>query len=291
MTVKQQGKDLYLYTDLFDLGRTLDCGQCFRFEETADGSWTGITHFGRLTATDTGSGCVIFHDTDEYRFSEYIVPFFDLERDYGAVNDALCADPVLAAAVAHGRGIRIMRQPEWETVCSFIISQNNNIPRIKGIISRLCESFGTPLDPRRKAEGFAFPGPSALARLSTGDLAPLRAGFRDRYILDAARKFAEQSIDLALVRGGPLDQARAELMKIKGVGEKVADCALLFGFGRIEAFPRDVWIKRAMAALYPPGKNGGEPCLPACARPFAGIAQQYIFSYIRSHNGLGAAAV
>ena len=156
-----------------------------------------------------------------------------------------------------------------------MISQNNNIKRIKGIVQRLCEQFGD-----RLPDGtYAFPDAEKMASLTADDLAPLRAGFRNRYLVDAARKVADGDVDLEKCRSCDYDEARRELMQITGVGVKVADCALLFGLHRIEAFPLDVWMKRAMATLFPgmtPGDFG----------QYAGIAQQYIFHYSRMNPKL-----
>ncbi|MBQ1814910.1 MAG: DNA-3-methyladenine glycosylase 2 family protein, partial [Ruminococcus sp.] len=143
--------------------------------------------------------------------------------------------------------------------------------RIKGIVDRLCESFGEDI-----GGGFAFPNAEALARLSPDDIAPLRAGFRNRYIIDAAQKVASGEVDLEACRTLEYEQARRELMKITGVGVKVADCTMLFGLHRIEAFPVDVWMKRALKTLFP-------GMTPADFGEYAGIAQQYIFHYSRMH--------
>lgn len=271
MSTTQNSRDYAVKLSEFDLAKTLDCGQCFRFDEGEDGIWSGIAPFGLLKMRQEGEN-VTFFDTDRERYEKLIAPYLDLDTDYAAIRDLLCADPTLAAAAAYACGIRIMRQQPWETLCSFIISQNNNIARIKGIISRLCEGFG-----EKTEGGYAFPTAERLAALEPADLAPLRAGFRDKYIIDAARKVASGEVDFEKVAAAGSDDARAELEKIKGVGDKVADCALLFGFHRLEAFPRDVWIKRAMAALFPQG-------LPQFALPYAGVAQQYIFHYARTSD-------
>ena len=160
-------------------------------------------------------------------------------------------------------------QPPWETLCSFIISQNNNIKRIKGIIGRLCETYGEKIE-----GGYTFPAAQTLAKLEVEDLAPLRSGFRAKYIIDAARRVASGEVDLFALQNMPYEDAKNELLKIKGVGPKVADCALLFSHRHIEALPKDVWIKRALQVLF-----GGE--LPEVAVPYAGIVQQYIFFYAR----------
>lgn len=253
----------------FSLADTLDCGQSFRFSEDADGRWSGIAHGRRLTVGLEGDVFTLY-DTETEEFEKIWRRYFDLDRDYGEILTAIEDNEILRRAGEYGSGIRLLKQEPWETLCSFIISQNNNIPRIKGIIERLCESFG-----KRINGGFSFPGAEVLASLSVEDLAPLRSGFRAKYILDAARKVARGDVDLAALGNLPLDQARESLMSITGVGPKVADCALLFGSGRIECFPKDVWIRRAMSELF-----GGE--LPDCALPFAGIVQQYIFHYART---------
>ena len=192
--------------------------------------------------------------------------------DYSHIKQLFSGDPTLAAAIELAGGLRIMRQPLFETVVSFIISQNNNIPRICGIVSRLCENYG-----ERVPGGYAFPTAERLASLTEQDLAPLRSGFRARYILDASRRFALGELDPALIASLPLEEAAHKLMTITGVGPKVAACSLLFGAHRLDAFPIDVWIKRAMAHYYPSG-------LPEQFLPYAGIAQQYIFVYARTQH-------
>ncbi len=253
----------------FTLAETLDCGQAFRWKKREDESWEGVA-FGkylRLSATEEG---IILYDTTEDEFNSVWKNYFDMERDYAEIIAKISDSEVLKVASGFGDGIRILQQDPWETLCSFIISQNNNIPRIKGIVERLCESFGEPV----KDGYYSFPTAARIAALTLEELAPLRSGFRAKYILDAAKKVASGDIDLNLLKTMELDAARNELMKIYGVGEKVADCTLLFGLSHIEAFPKDVWIKKAMAKLF-----DGE--LPACAMPYAGIAQQYIFHYAR----------
>lgn len=179
--------------------------------------------------------------------------------------------PALEPACRFAGGIRVLRQDGWEALASFILSQNNNIKRITGIIERLCCQFGNPI-----GGGLcAFPPPERLAGLSPEDLAPLRSGFRARYLIDAARQVTGGTVDLAALSALPTAEARAELMKIVGVGKKVADCALLFGFGHGDCFPVDVWIGRALAELLPEG-------LPPSLAPCAGIAQQMIFHYMRA---------
>ncbi len=255
----------------FSLAQTLDCGQAFRWKSDGDGVWSGIAG-GKYIELKEQNGDIVISGASKRDFEEFWFDYFDLGRDYAAVIKQFSADKTLFAAANASSGIRILRQEPFEALCSFIISQNNNIPRIKGIIERLCENFG-----ERKEKAYAFPEAEVLARLTPDDLAPIRSGFRAKYIIDAARRVAGGEIDLNSLCKLGYDEAREILLKIKGVGPKVADCALLYGCGHIEAFPKDVWIKRALSDYF-----GGE--VPACAQGAAGIAQQYIFYYIREKS-------
>lgn len=258
-----------------DLRQTLDCGQSFRWSENSDGSFDGIA-FGRKVRVWLDGESLYIENTTKEEFQNIWKNYFDLELDYGKIREEISSiHPVLADAARYAPGIRILRQEPYEALCTFIISQNNNIKRIKGIVQRLCESFGEEI-----SDGaFAFPTPQKMALLTEQELAPLRAGFRNRYLIDAAQKVCSGEVDLELCRTLDYEQARKELMKITGVGVKVADCTLLFGMHRIEAFPVDVWMKRAMERLFP-------DMTAADFGRYAGIAQQYIFHYSRMHPEL-----
>ncbi|MBO5895824.1 MAG: DNA-3-methyladenine glycosylase 2 family protein [Clostridia bacterium] len=254
--------------ECFDVGLCLDCGQAFRWERAEDGTWQGIAMGKFLRLSQNGDKITLF-DTTEEDFNNIWHSYFDLDRDYNAIISTYDDKSLLVACNAYP-GIRILKQDEWEALCSFIISANNNIPRIKGIIGRLCEQFGNKIE-----GGYTFPTAQALAGLTVEDLAPIRSGFRAKYIIDAAQKVASGEVDIEQVKALPFDEAKAQLLKIKGVGEKVAQCTLLYGFGRVEAFPRDVWVNRIVAELYPDG-------LPECIRDTEGIAQQYLFHWRRN---------
>lgn len=256
-------------SDPFDLAQTLDCGQAFRWESVTDTKWHGIAFNKYLCLEKSSENELVLHNTTKGDFENVWKDYFDLDRNYSEIIYALSRNEILKTASDFGKGIRVLNQEPWETLCSFIISQNNNIKRIKGIISRLCENFGEKIE-----GGYTFPTAEKLANLSPEDLSELRAGFRAKYIIDAAKKVSSGLVRLGSLKDIPLDSAREELMKITGVGPKVADCALLFSHKHIEAFPKDVWIKRAMQVLF-----DGE--LPKEALPFAGIVQQYIFFYAR----------
>ena len=254
--------------ECFDVALCLDCGQAFRWERAEDGTWQGIAMGKFLRLSQNGDKITLF-DTTEEDFNNIWHSYFDLDRDYNAIISTYDDKSLLVACNAYP-GIRILKQDEWEALCSFIISANNNIPRIKGIIGRLCEQFGNKIE-----GGYTFPTAQALAGLTVEDLAPIRSGFRAKYIIDAAQKISSGEVDIEQVKALPFDEAKAQLLKIKGVGEKVAQCTLLYGFGRVEAFPRDVWVNRIVAELYPDG-------LPECIRDTEGIAQQYLFHWRRN---------
>ncbi len=255
----------------FDPRQILFCGQCFRWVEDADG-FHGIASGKYLRLTKDGD-VVTFHDTNE-EDAAFWREYFDLDTDYGEIIKALSDDAFLKRACAEKSGIRILRQSPFETLISFIISQNNNIKRITGIISRLCENFGEKTD-----FGYLFPTPAELKGITAEQLSPLRAGFRAKYIADAVEKVNSGEIDLDELYALDSDTAREKLKTIKGVGDKVADCVLLFAYHKTDVFPRDVWIKRTTAALYPDG-------LPECIKGREGIAQQYLFDYVRTHPEL-----
>lgn len=272
LKVIEKNGDVYLENlSPFVLKDTLDCGQAFRWQEINENEFCGIAmnKFLHIIQTDD---CVIFKNTTKEQFYDTWYNYFDCERDYNEILSALSVNDTLKKVCDFSSGIRLLNQEPFEAICSFIISQNNNIPRIKGIISRLCENFGDKID-----GGYTFPSAEKIASLCEDDLSVIRAGFRAKYIIDGAKKTASGEIDFDFLRNAPIDKAREHIMQIKGVGPKVADCALLFGFSRMECFPVDVWIRKAVNSLF-----GGE--VPECALPYAGIAQQYIFHYARKNN-------
>lgn len=259
---------------LFDLAQTLDCGQAFRWTKNEDGSWSGIA-FGKALTLTADDNTVTFH-CDRNNFENTWYDYFDLATDYDEIRSRLSAlSPVLKEAADYAPGIRILKQDPWEAVCSFIISQNNNIPRIKGIIARLCENFGEKTDGTNL---YSFPSAEKIAGLSEEDLAVIRSGFRAKYILAGANAALKDGF-LESMYTLPIDEARKKIKTVKGIGPKVADCALLYGFHRTECFPVDVWMKKAMEKLLPDVD-------PSIFGTDAGIAQQYIFHYSRMHPEL-----
>lgn len=269
----------------FELAHIFDCGQCFRFNANPDGSYTG-TAFGRTVRVSKEEGEIILHNTSSEDFWNIWKDYFDLDCDYGRLKMQLTSDgdPVMAEAVKYGGGIRILRQDLWETMISFIISASNNIPRIKKIIELLCANFGDAHEYEGKTY-YSFPSPQRIALLTLEDLSVIRAGFRDKYILNCAKKVCSGEIDLDHIRSLDTIQAKKSLMSIYGIGNKVSDCILLFGLSRSDSFPIDVWIKRVMEYCY----FGNEPQSIKTIADLAderfgelgGIAQQYLFFYAR----------
>lgn len=263
---------------LFDLRQTLDCGQCFRWqpllEEDGCAIWEGIA-FGSYLIIEQHRAFMRFH-CSKSDFDRIWYPYFDLSTDYRPIHARLSkVSPVMQDAIAYAPGLRILRQQPWETVCAFIFSQNNHIPRIKGIIARFCELLGQEL----AAGQFCFPEIHSLVGLTPDALDPIRAGFRAKYILHAAQEIANERVSLSAISEGSTAFGLAHLQKIKGIGPKVANCILLYGFHKYEAFPLDVWMQRAMHTLFP-GKT------PAIFGEYAGLAQQYLFHYGRMHPEL-----
>jgi len=262
-----------IFPDLsdFNLQQILDCGQFFRYEEISPQTFLIYTGDRQFKLSQQGDKLFVYNAVEED--AKFLYDFFDLERDYGKIKAFISKDdPVMAKACELGYGIRILKQNVFETLISFIISQNNNIKRIKGIIEKLCMNFG------EKKEGpygyyYAFPTLSRMIGLTPDDLSVINAGFRAKYIVDAVNKIAGGNVKIHNLQNMSYEKAKEELMKINGVGEKVANCVLLFGCNMLSSFPVDVWIRKTIGLLY--NNDFDEKKLG----PYAGIAQQYLFYY------------
>ncbi|MBR6742330.1 MAG: DNA glycosylase [Clostridia bacterium] len=268
--VTQSGKDLIIDAKGYDLALTLDCGQCFRFEPSGENTFEGVA-FGRyIQLRQTEQDRIILLDTDICD-AELWLNFLGLNLDWEAIkSDVSSRSDVLSDAASLAGGIRILKQDEFEAIISFVISQCNNIPRIKGLISALSQKFGSEIVSPSGKEFYSFPTADALANAPLSELRALKLGYRAEYVQNAA----------IAVKSGLIEEIKAEkstekaikiLRSVEGIGEKVAACALLFGFGRLDAFPRDVWIKKAMAKYFPDCKD------LSVFGPYAGVAQQYLF--------------
>ncbi len=259
-----------------DLVKTFECGQCFRWNADAAGVYTGVAYGHAAALFERGGEVFIRTDAPLALWREY----FDLDRDYADISRSFLGKggAYLDNCVDFGRGIRILRQEPWEALCSFIISQCNNIKRIKGIVERLCCGFGEKLEFDGR-QYYSFPTAERLAECDEAALAPLRSGYRAAYIISAARAVAYGGMDLAALIDCPYAEAKKALLGLNGVGEKVANCVVLFGLYHMEAFPIDVWIRRALRENFPVGFN------PASLGEYAGLAQQYIFYFARETAG------
>ena len=278
MTYRQAGDYVELLTDDdFDLARIFECGQCFRWNADENGVYTGVA-MGKA-ARIYREGEKIFISGNVEDFENIWRGYFDLDRSYAGIRTGLCIDDYMKEASAFGAGIRILYQEKWEALCSFIISQNNNIPRIKKTVEKLCSLFGEKTELFGETY-YTFPAASKIAALSVEDLEPLRSGYRAEYIIGAAKKVAAGEIDLEEISKMNPEDACKTLKSIKGVGDKVANCVVLFGLQMLDAFPIDVWMKKALKAHY---ENGFDPKIFA---PYAGIAQQYMFYFARSGKDL-----
>lgn len=272
MKLTQQGRDLILSEmPNFDPFVSAECGQCFRFEKISEDEYFLVACNRGLNVKRLSEGW-LFADMNEDEFNKSFVSYFDLERDYGKIIEGFSFDENISRGARAGNGIRIFRQDPWETLISFIISQNNNIPRIKKIISSLCALLGDEI-----SDGvYSFPSAERILEAGLEGIAPIKSGFRGKYIIDAAEKVASREIDLDEIGKIGYKNALAALKTIKGVGDKVANCVLLFGFGYYNAFPVDVWVKRVIEKYY-----GGSFDSSALGE-YAGIAQQYLFHYERN---------
>jgi len=254
-----------------DIEKTFECGQCFRWNKDPDGVYYGVVggYPARVWAED--DEVYITSDAPESLWTEY----FDLETDYKEVSRSFECGDYLCECTEYGMGIRILRQESWEALCSFIISQCNNIPRIKGIVERLCLNFGDRLELDGR-EFYSFPSAEKIAALSPEELAVIRSGYRAEYIICAARSVVSGELDLESLKSCDYKDAIKALRSVHGIGEKVANCVVLFGLGHMEAFPIDVWMKRALKEHFPADFK------PESLGAYAGLAQQYIFFNERS---------
>lgn len=271
----------------FDLEQTFECGQCFRWEKCGEG-YAGVA-YGRALKIAQREDSVILYDTSIEDWDKLWRRYFDADRDYSEIKRRLSQDSVMKSAVNFGGGIRILNQEPFECLISFIISASNNIPRIKGIIQKLCLAFGEKITYCGE-EYHAFPSAERLAALTLDDLSVIKAGFRDKYILNAAKAVTNGQTDLECLLKADSAYAKSELLKLSGVGNKVADCVLLFGLGKHESYPIDVWIKRVTEQFFFDGRDTPKEVISKFAAEkfgeFGGFAQQYLF-YAARENKIG----
>lgn len=267
----------------FDLAQTLECGQCFHFVKLDENDYV-LTAKGRLLHVSQQADTVTFYDTEEDEYVNVWKDYFDMDRDYSEIkNKLLEKDDKLKDAIESMWGVRILNQDFFETLISFIISQNKQIPHIKKIVADVSAKFGTYMGTYGGVDMYTFPTLEQLTNASEEDFKELKTGFRAPYIMDAIRRNMAGQFDEKELRGMDYESCVKELMTIKGVGEKVANCVSLFGLGKKEAFPVDVWIKRIMETMYFDGVDTPKDKIAAFAKEqfgeLGGFAQQYLFYY------------
>lgn len=273
----------------FEPKHIFECGQCFRWDEREDGSYIGVIKNNVLSVRKEGKN-IIFKGMCEENIEEICIDYFDLNRNYEEIKQTLSqVDKYLENSIAYGSGIRILNQDLWETIISFIISANNNIPRIKGIIQKLSQAYGKKI----KWEGktyYTFPTAEELAEASVQDLRSLGLGFRDKYVYETTKKVINGEIDLNKMHEEvDTDKVKKLLLTLPGIGPKVADCILLFStLKRFDVFPIDVWVRRVMNDLYikcedetKVNKKEIENLAKEKYGNLEGLAQQYLFYWKR----------
>lgn len=273
----------------FELEHIFECGQCFRWNKQEDGSYTGIFK-QNVVNVKKADNKIIFRGICKENIKDECIKYFDLNTNYDNIKSKLSnVDNYLKTSIEYGEGIRILNQDLWETLISFIISANNNIPRIKGIIERISKSYGEKIV-WDKAEYYTFPTPQELSRASVEDLRNIGLGFRDVRVYETTKIINENPNKLKeLEDEKDVNKLREELLKFPGVGPKVADCVMLFStLKKLEVFPIDVWVRRVMNELYIKNddetkinKKEIEELAKTKYGNLAGIAQQYLFYWRR----------
>ena len=272
----------------FNLRDIFECGQCFRWNKEDDESYTGVIENNVLNVKNIENK-IIFKGICNGNIQEIVTNYFDLNRDYTKIKNELSKiDDYLKNSIKYGEGIRILNQDLWETIISFIISANNNIPRIKGIIERLSKKYGKEIIWNGK-KYYTFPTPEELRNVSVEEYRKLGLGFRDIRVYETTKMILNKEIDLKKLFNEETETVREELLKLSGVGPKVADCILLFStLKRFEVFPIDVWVRRVMNDLYIKNEDekkvSKKQILEIADKKYgnlAGIAQQYLFYWRR----------
>ena len=281
--------------DSFNLVHIFECGQCFRWNKEADGSYIGVIDSCVIKVKEENGQYVFTGKSMLGNFEDTIKKYFDLDTDYNEYKDKLSVvDDYLKESIDFGEGIRILKQDLWECIISFIISANNNIPRIKKIIEKLSLNYGEKIEFEGK-DYYTFPTPERLSKASVEDLRDLGLGFRDKRIYNTTKMILEKQVDLDKIKNmTTTNEMRDELLKLDGVGPKVADCILLFALKRVDVFPIDVWVRRVMNDLYIHNEDEEKVNKKELQRlaeekflGLSGIAQQYLF-YWKRENGKSA---
>lgn len=278
--------------DSFELKDIFECGQCFRWNEQEDGSYTGIVGKNVLNVKKENKD-VLIEGIGAKDIGPIIEEYFDLNRDYRKIKKELAkVDENMKISIKYGQGIRLLNQDLWEMILSFIISANNNIPRIKGIIERLSKKYGDKITWRGK-DYYTFPTPEQLKDVTIPEYRELGLGFRDRRVYETTQMILKKQVDLEKMKQNKNTfEVKEELLKLSGVGVKVADCILLFSsLKRLEVFPVDVWVRRVMNELYIKNPDETKVTTKQIEKivnerfgNLAGLAQQYLYYWERENK-------
>lgn len=283
MEYKFENNTVTLYNaDSFDIGQILECGQCFRFAKIEDYKYRIIAMQKILYIEQIGKDIKFYPCTKE-DFENIWIKYFDLNRNYSELKNLLSNDDVLKNAINYASGIRILNQETWECLISFIISQNNRIPMIRQVVENISRKYGSCID----LDFYSFPTLEQLSTANEEELRECKTGFRAKYILNVIQMVKSGEVPLNKFNTMTTKDIRDNLMKVKGVGPKIADCVLLFSQSRTEVFPTDVWIKRVMQHFYFKEETGIKEIHQYAYDKFgnlAGIAQQYLFNYARQEK-------
>jgi N-glycosylase/DNA lyase len=273
----------------FSLKQIAESGQSFRWQVQSDESYVVTAMNETIQLIEDGNDLII-KGISEKSYENKWYHYFDLSRNYKKViKDLKGRDQYLDAAIEYGKGIRILNQDLWEIIITFIISSNNNIPRIKNSIEMLSRKYGSYIKTINGEDYYSFPNAGTLSRAKIEDLRACGLGYRDKYILKTSQMIADGRVNLNEIKNMSLINGKTELKKLMGVGNKVADCILLFACEEPAAFPVDTWVKKVLADYYDfHNKKSAE--INAFVNDhfgkFAGIAQQYLFYYIRKTGHL-----
>jgi N-glycosylase/DNA lyase len=280
-------EDRVIITEIFDFipKHVFDCGQCFRWEEQSDGSYTGVAH-NRVINVALNGDTLVISNTNRQDFEKIWLEYFDLNRNYSKIREKLTMDSRMGPVVEYGKGLRILKQDEWECLISFIISANKSILQIKKIIEDISMRFGDYIGNFRGKDYYSFPDCPTLAKMEISDIRDCKVGYRDKYIHRAAKHILTNPEWLYSLEHLDYEDVSNELKKLDGVGDKVAQCVMLFSMGHFTSFPVDTWIRRIMGELFSMSGNKNEIKHKAEQEfgEYSGFAQQYLFYYAKEKN-------
>jgi len=267
----------------FNLAHIFDCGQCFRWNKEDDGSYTGVVKNKVINVEQNGSN-VTFNNMNLNDYETILKNYFDMDTDYSEIKNNINVDETMNTAIKFGEGIRILNQDEWEIMISFMISANNRIPMIKKVIENISKSFGNYIDNYKGRDYYSFPTAEKLSEAPLELIKECKAGFRSERIKEAATRFLIEKETIYDLKNRTYDEGLEYLKTYKGIGDKVANCILLFSMKQFDTFPVDVWVRRVMQTLYVDNDTNDKEIRKFAENKFSklsGYAQQYLFYYAR----------